>query len=257
VRTVGSGFARWSGLIVIGVLVALIVPAWRAYQRDKPAGHATRSSSPASTAPVSTAASATSVAVVTHAATQATATAPPRHATSTTPAPAKHTATVAALPATSSRTTTAPSPVQATTTRKATTKKAKQPQQAGVGSAVGVPAPTTAASPVTTVAGGGAGAATTAATTAAAAAGTRFVFRASRGDSWLAVHARASNGPVLFQGVLQRGRTLRITSDRVWIRFGGAGNLDVFVNGKAVLGLPKGTVNVVATASSVRLATQQ
>lgn len=84
-----------------------------------------------------------------------------------------------------------------------------------------------------------------------------FVFAASRGDSWLSVHDHSQSGPVVYEGVLARGKALRVKATRLWIRFGAASNLEVTMNGRAVTGLPRGTVNMIASSSGFRVARKQ
>jgi hypothetical protein len=59
-----------------------------------------------------------------------------------------------------------------------------------------------------------------------------FVFTAARGDSWFQVRAGSFGGRVLWEGKLLQGETVRLRSRKLWIRFGGASDLDLFINGK-------------------------
>jgi Domain of unknown function (DUF4115) len=59
-----------------------------------------------------------------------------------------------------------------------------------------------------------------------------FRFTAARGDSWFQVRAGSFAGRVLYEGKLRLGETVRLHSRRLWIRFGGASDLDLFINGK-------------------------
>jgi hypothetical protein len=70
------------------------------------------------------------------------------------------------------------------------------------------------------------------------------VLRAVRGDSWLAVHLRNAAGKQVFQGTLERGKSLAFTSKRLWINMGAPENLVVKVNGKR-RALPRGSPSVV------------
>jgi cytoskeleton protein RodZ len=72
------------------------------------------------------------------------------------------------------------------------------------------------------------------------------VLTASRGPVWLLVRSGGATGAVVYQGVLQEGRTLPLTlSPRVWFRVGAPWNLDVTVAGKPVSGLPTRVGDVV------------
>jgi hypothetical protein len=59
-----------------------------------------------------------------------------------------------------------------------------------------------------------------------------FAFVAARGDSWLSLHAGSSRGRVLFEGLLRQGEKVRLRGRRLWVRFGGAADFDLFVNGR-------------------------
>ena len=59
-----------------------------------------------------------------------------------------------------------------------------------------------------------------------------FAFTAARGDSWFQARAASFGGRVLYEGNLLQGETVRLRSQRLWIRFGGASHLDLFINGK-------------------------
>jgi Helix-turn-helix domain/RodZ C-terminal domain len=72
----------------------------------------------------------------------------------------------------------------------------------------------------------------------------RVVLTAARGDCWLAVHLRSAAGKQVFQGTLERGRSVPFTSKRLWINMGAPENLVVKVNGKARR-LPSGSPSVV------------
>jgi hypothetical protein len=71
-------------------------------------------------------------------------------------------------------------------------------------------------------------------TAAPAKTAARATFRltAARGDSWLQVRSGSFTGRTLYEGVLPLGETVRLRSQRLWIRFGGASHLDLFINGK-------------------------
>jgi uncharacterized protein DUF4115 len=73
---------------------------------------------------------------------------------------------------------------------------------------------------------------------------------AARGDSWLSIHRASQEGRLLFEGTLVKGRVLTHREKRIWVRFGGASNVDVFVNGARLRGL-FGTVDAVVDGSGI------
>lgn len=64
-----------------------------------------------------------------------------------------------------------------------------------------------------------------------------LVVRATRGDCWLLVRRGDATGPVLYEGTLLRGSTVRFAAPRVWVRLGAPGMVDASRGGKAVPGL--------------------
>jgi hypothetical protein len=78
---------------------------------------------------------------------------------------------------------------------------------------------------------------------------------APRGRCWLSVRTGGPNGPLLFQGVLEQGKTLRFTLRRdLWVRMGLPGNLDVIFDGHRVNGLPVQAGNLLLTRSGPQAA---
>jgi hypothetical protein len=74
------------------------------------------------------------------------------------------------------------------------------------------------------------------------------VLRAARGRTWISVRVGGANGEVLFQGFLERGRTLRFgVARKLWVRMGRPWLLDVRLDGRVVEGLPSRTGNLVLT----------
>jgi hypothetical protein len=74
------------------------------------------------------------------------------------------------------------------------------------------------------------------------------VLRAARGRTWISVRVGGANGKVLYQGILERGRTLRFgVAKRLWIRMGRPWLLDVRLDGRTVRKLPTGPSNLVLT----------
>jgi hypothetical protein len=77
---------------------------------------------------------------------------------------------------------------------------------------------------------------------------TTIVLTAARGDCWFQARAGSERGRVLEERVLSQGESTTITSRRVWLAVGAAGNLDVTVNGEPRQ-LSAGTLAVVLEAS--------
>jgi len=83
-------------------------------------------------------------------------------------------------------------------------------------------------------------------TTAPAPVGARLVLAATRGPCWLSVRLGSESGRVVYEGMLEPGRTARFSGKRLWIRIGAPWNLAATLNGKA-LTLPSALGNVVVT----------
>lgn len=84
-----------------------------------------------------------------------------------------------------------------------------------------------------------------------AAKPTRAVLIAARGRVWLLARSGGPTGKVLFEGVLEQGKTLPLSlssSPRIWLRIGAPWALDVRVGGKLVGGLPAKVGNVYLSA---------
>jgi transcriptional regulator with XRE-family HTH domain len=82
----------------------------------------------------------------------------------------------------------------------------------------------------------------------------RATLVAARGRVWLLVRAGGPTGEVIFEGVLEQGKTLPISlsrSPKVWVRIGAPWALDVRVGGKRVGGLPARVGNVYLSASGL------
>jgi Domain of unknown function (DUF4115) len=76
----------------------------------------------------------------------------------------------------------------------------------------------------------------------------RLVVNASRGDSWIMVRSGSKTGKLLFQGILVKGRSLRVAGSVLWVRVGAGAHLDARVNGR-LLTLQAGTFNALLTPS--------
>lgn len=82
----------------------------------------------------------------------------------------------------------------------------------------------------------------------------RLVVTAARGDCWLSVRVGSRGGPVLYEGMLSEGDSLRAARRRLWVRMGAPWNLEVRLNGRVVRGLPADTGNLLVTRAGVRAA---
>jgi cytoskeletal protein RodZ len=56
----------------------------------------------------------------------------------------------------------------------------------------------------------------------------------ARDRCWLSVRAGSPTGRVLYEGILDRGKSMRFTERPLWIRFGAPWNVDVRLDGRAV-----------------------
>lgn len=79
----------------------------------------------------------------------------------------------------------------------------------------------------------------------------QLLLSATRGDTWLSVRLGSATGPVLYEGLLTAGKTLRFHRQGLWIRIGAPWNLDVSVNGRKLRGLPPDTGNVLVAGSAL------
>lgn len=64
-----------------------------------------------------------------------------------------------------------------------------------------------------------------------------LVIRATRGDCWLQIRRDGATGPVVYEGTLLHGTSVRFASPSLWVRFGAPWNVDAARGGKAVGGL--------------------
>jgi hypothetical protein len=78
--------------------------------------------------------------------------------------------------------------------------------------------------------------------------GTTLVLRASRGDSWIEVHAGSQNGQTLYASTLTQGHAFRVTRKSLWLRVGAPLELDATLNGRSVR-LPDVTATMQATGN--------
>lgn len=84
-------------------------------------------------------------------------------------------------------------------------------------------------------------------------AGAGLEIVAARGNSWLQVRLGSASGPVVYEGILERGRSASFAARRLWFRFAVGDHLDVTVNGKRATGLPSLAGNAAARSDRVRV----
>ena len=82
------------------------------------------------------------------------------------------------------------------------------------------------------------------------------MIRASRGRSWLLIRTGTATGPIVYQGVLPQGETLRFSLRHrdLWLRMGRPQDLDVLLSGRLVTGLPAQAANLLLTRSGAKAA---
>lgn len=76
---------------------------------------------------------------------------------------------------------------------------------------------------------------------------------AARGDSWLQVRRKSASGPVVYEGILERGDSASFAARRLWLRFAVGDHLEVTVNGERATGLPSLGGDAVVTSDRVRV----
>jgi Helix-turn-helix domain/RodZ C-terminal domain len=81
------------------------------------------------------------------------------------------------------------------------------------------------------------------------------VVRAQGGRSWITVRVGDQNGKVLYEGILEQGKTLRFgLGQKLWMRMGRPWLLDVRLGGRTVRGLPNEPSNLLLTRDGARAA---
>ena len=84
---------------------------------------------------------------------------------------------------------------------------------------------------------------------------TKALISTARGRSWLSIRTGGPHGPVVYQGVLEQGKSLHFWLGRsLWVRMGRPNDLDVLVGGRLVQGLPAVPANVLLTRSGAKTA---
>jgi Helix-turn-helix domain/Domain of unknown function (DUF4115) len=79
-----------------------------------------------------------------------------------------------------------------------------------------------------------------------------LVIAAEENGSWVEAHSDSETGPVLFAGTLDRGREVRLSARRIWLRLGAASNLSLTLNGRPAPNELFGTVDVVVTSQGIQ-----
>jgi hypothetical protein len=78
---------------------------------------------------------------------------------------------------------------------------------------------------------------------------------ATRGRSWISVRVGDANGKVIYEGMLEQGKTLRFgVEQKLWVRMGRPWLLDVRVAGRTVGGLPAEPANLLLTRTGAEAA---
>jgi cytoskeletal protein RodZ len=96
---------------------------------------------------------------------------------------------------------------------------------------------------------------TAAAKPAATPAMALTVISAARGRCWLSIRNGGPSGAVVYEGVLEQGKSLRFhLGHTLWVRMGRPNALDVSVGGRLVGGLPAVPANVLLTSNGARSA---
>jgi cytoskeletal protein RodZ len=81
------------------------------------------------------------------------------------------------------------------------------------------------------------------------------VLNAARGRSWISVRVGDATGKVLYQGILEQGKTLRFgVKQKLWVRMGRPSLLDVRLAGRIVGGLPGAPANLLLTRDGAEAA---
>jgi hypothetical protein len=81
------------------------------------------------------------------------------------------------------------------------------------------------------------------------------VFSAARGRSWVTVRVGGETGKVLYEGILEQGKTLRFgVKQALWVRMGRPSQLDVRLAGHIVGGLPGVPANLLLTPKGAETA---
>jgi hypothetical protein len=86
------------------------------------------------------------------------------------------------------------------------------------------------------------------------AGGAVLVVKATRGPSLVSIRVESEDGASLHEGVVERGKSISVSSDTLWIRLSAASNVDMTLNDRPVERLPAGPIDLIATADSIQAA---
>jgi hypothetical protein len=79
----------------------------------------------------------------------------------------------------------------------------------------------------------------------------RVVLTATRGPCWLSIRRDSSTGKRLYLGILRRGRSLRLSEQRIWMHVGAGENVVARLNGRKISDFPEGVAEVTVTAKGL------
>jgi Helix-turn-helix domain/RodZ C-terminal domain len=81
------------------------------------------------------------------------------------------------------------------------------------------------------------------------------VISAPRGRCWLSIRTGGANGPIVYEGVLEQGKTLHFTlKHALWMRMGRPDNLDISLAGRNLHRFPATPANVLLTRTGAQTA---
>lgn len=81
------------------------------------------------------------------------------------------------------------------------------------------------------------------------------VIRAARSRCWLLIRTGSATGPIVYQGVLEQGKSLHFTLHHdLWMRMGAPDGLDISLDGRLVNRLPAVPANVLLTRRGAKSA---
>jgi Helix-turn-helix domain/RodZ C-terminal domain len=84
---------------------------------------------------------------------------------------------------------------------------------------------------------------------------TKTVISTARGRSWLLIRTGGPTGPIVYQGVLEQGKSLYFSLGHpLWVRMGRPDNVDISLGGRLVGALPATPANMLLTRSGARSA---
>ena len=79
-----------------------------------------------------------------------------------------------------------------------------------------------------------------------------LLVEAAHGDCWMLVRSKSASGPLLFEGTLLAGHSMRFARKRLWLQLGNPAAVTVKLNGSRVDHLPSVAATLVATPRRLR-----